>query len=141
MISPSDSTMNLPQLVAPGSVSEIDTDRIEEMVDREGFTSVSFTSVPSRGYDQFKDIARSRGMFPRDLFSAAIKQLLDDRKSGLQISYPASRKGGVRRSLWLEDDLVEEMDAAAAADNVSKTVFFLTALKRYADREGIDVEV
>jgi hypothetical protein len=122
-------------------VSVIDTDMVNEMADREGFTSVSFTSIPARGFDQFKDIARDRGMFPRDLFSRAIRQLLDDRTAGIAIVYPASRKGGVRRSLWLEDDLVEEMNAAAAADNVSKTVFFLTALKRFADREGIDVEV
>lgn len=142
MIDASEFATNLPNLPAAVSVSEIDTDRAEaDMVDREGFTSVSFTSVPENGFEQFKDIARKRGMFPRDLFSQAIRQLLTERKAGSSIIYPASRKGGVRRSLWLEDDLVEEMNAAAAADNVSKTVFFLTALKRFADREGIDVEV
>jgi hypothetical protein len=93
-----------------------------------------------KGFDQFKDIARDRGMFPRDLFSAAIRQLLQDRQ-GAEIVYLASRKGGVRRSLWLEDDLVYDMNAAAQADNVGKTALFLTALKRYADREGIDVEI
>src|SRR3954466_360700 len=131
---------NLPDLIAPGSVSEIDTYRVEEMVDREGFTSVSFTSIPAKGFDQFKDIARDRGMFPRDLFSNAIRQLLQDRETGAVI-YLASRKGGVRRSLWLEDDLVEEMAVAAKQDHVSKTTLFLTALKRFADREGIDVEI
>jgi|tagenome__1003787_1003787.scaffolds.fasta_scaffold20611899_2 hypothetical protein len=131
---------NLLDLPTAGNVSEIDTDGAEDMVDREGFTSVSFTSIPARGFDQFKDIARSRGMFPRDLFSAAIRQLLQDRE-GAEIVYLASRKGGVRRSLWLEDDLLDEMNAAAQADNVGKTAFFLTALKRFADREGIDVEI
>src|SRR3954452_15223837 len=95
---------NLPELPAAGSVSISDTDRVEKMVDREGFTSVSFTSVSERGFEQFKDIARDRGIFPRDLFSNAIRQLLQDRETGAVI-YLASRKGGVRRSLWLEDDL------------------------------------
>jgi hypothetical protein len=134
-------SIGLPKAVTAGSVSLIDTDRVEGMADREGFTSVSFTSIPAKAFEQFKDIARDRGMFPRDLFSRALRQLLDERSAGGDISYPASRKGGVRRSLWLEDDLVEGMAAAAAADNVSKTVFFLTALKRFASREGIDVEV
>jgi hypothetical protein len=93
------------------------------------------------GFEQFKDIAGMRGIFPRDLFSAALRTLLDDRRAGLEIHYPASRKGGVRRSMWIEDDLITEMKAAAKADKVSKTVFFLTAMKRYVDREGIDVEV
>jgi hypothetical protein len=110
------------------------------MAERDGFTSVSFTSVQERGFDQFKKIARQRGIFPRDLFSAALRQLIEDRKAGLKIDYPASRKGGVRRSMWIETDLIAEMKAAARADKVSKTVFFLTAMKRYVDREGIDVE-
>ncbi|QQP89912.1 hypothetical protein IGS68_01125 [Skermanella sp. TT6] len=134
-------TTYLPRLAAAANVSQIDTGKAGDMVDREGFTSVSFTSVPPRGFDQLKDIARAQGIFPRDLFSQAIRQLLEDRKAGTMIDYPASRKGGVRRSLWLEDDLVEQMNEAATADNVSKTVLFLTALKRYAEREGIDVEV
>src|SRR3954452_5187598 len=131
---------NLPDLPAAGSVSEIDTYRVEDMGDHEGFTSVSFTSVPAKGFDQFKDVARSRGQFPRDLFSAALRQLLQDRKAG-EVLYLASRKGGVRRALWLEDDLIEEMAIAAKQDQVSKTTLFLTALKRFADQEGIDVEV
>ena len=102
--------------------------------------SVSFTSVPAKGYDQLKDIARTHGMFPRDVFSAAVRQLLEDRKAA-GVVYLASRKGGVRRSLWLEDDLVEDMAVAAKQDHVSKTTLFLTALKRYAEREGIDVEI
>lgn len=127
--------------VTASSVSLIDTDRVEGMADREGFTSVSFTSIPAKAFDQFKDIARARGLFPRDLFSEALRRLLQDRQAGTEVTYLASRKGGVRRSLWLEDDLVEAMDAAAEADNVSKTEFFLTALRRFAEREGIDAEV
>lgn len=141
MINTPESAANLPNSSQSVSVSENDTDRDEEMTDREGFTSVSFTSVPPNAFRQFKDIASQRRIFPRDLFSAAIRQLLEDRKTGKEINYPASRKGGVRRSLWLEDDLIEEMNAAATADSVSKTVFFLTAMKRFAEREGIDVEV
>jgi hypothetical protein len=131
---------NLPELTVAGSVSGIDTCRVEDMADREGFTSTSFTSIPERGFEQFKDIARARNMFPRDLFSSAIRQLLEDRKTEAVV-YLASRKGGVRRSIWLEDDLIEEMATAANEDHVSKTTLFLTALKRFAEREGIDVEV
>ena len=135
-----DTAMNLPIFPAAGSVSEIDTDRDGDMTDHEGFTSVSFTSISEKGYDQLKDIARKHGMFPRDLFSAAVSQLLEDRKAG-EVVYLASRKGGVRRAMWLEDDLVEAMAVAAKQDHVSKTTLFLTALKRYAEREGIDVEI
>jgi hypothetical protein len=140
MINAPEFAANLPDFTQSVSVSEIDTYRDEEMVSRDGFTSTSFTSIPARGFDQFKDIARARGMFPRDLFCSALRQLLEDRKTE-QIIYIASRKGGVRRSIWLEDDLIEEMTVAAQQDHVSKTTLFLTALKRYAEREGIDVEV
>jgi hypothetical protein len=140
MNSVSEIAVNLPNLLATGTVSISDTNRDEDMADREGFTSVSFTSVPRKGFEQFKDIARDRGLFPRDLFSNAIRQLLRDRETE-PVVYLASRKGGVRRSLWLEDDLIEEMAAAAKADHVGKTTLFLTALRRYADREGIDVEI
>lgn len=132
---------NLPNLPAAVIVSEIDTDKAEDMVDREGFTSVSFTSIPEEGFEAFKDIAKARKMFPRDLFGDAVRQLLQDRAAGVEITYLASRKGGVRRSFWLEDDLVAGMNEAATADAVGKTAFFLTALHRYAQKEGLDVEI
>lgn len=141
MIDALDFDLNLPNSLQSVTVSKSDTSRGEEMTDREGFTSVSFTSVPPKAFRQFKDMAVQRNMFPRDLFTDALRQLLNDRKAGKEINYPAPRKGGVRRSLWLEDSLVEEMNTAAATDSVSKTVFFLTAMKRFAEREGIDVEV
>jgi hypothetical protein len=134
-----DST-DLPKVPLAFIVSVSDTKGAESMVDREGFKSVSFTSIPERGFDQFKDIARQRKLFPRDVFGDAVRQLLLDRAAGKEITYLASRKGGVRRSLWLEDDLVEGMAEAAQEDNVGKTSFFLTALHRYAEKEGIDVE-
>lgn len=135
-----DAVAKLPRPAFPGTVSGIDSDRAGDMADREGFTSVSFTSVPERAFDRLKDIARARREFPRDLFSEAVRQLLRDRRAGA-VAYLASRKGGVRRSLWLEEDLVAEMAEAAAEDQVSKTVLFLTALKRFAEREKLDVEL
>jgi hypothetical protein len=121
-------------------VSVSDTKGAANMVDRDGFRSVSFTSIPEAGFNRFKDIAKARKLFPRDVFGDAVRQLLQDRAAGKEITYLASRKGGVRRSLWLEDDLVEGMNEAAQEDNVGKTSFFLTALARYAEKEGIDVE-
>jgi hypothetical protein len=129
-----------PPVVATVSTTDTDdTDRTDDMQDREGFTSVSFTSVPERTYDQLKAMARRRKVFPRDLLAEALRQLLDDRKAG-PIAYLASRKGGIRRAMWLEDDLVAEMKAAAAEDHVSQTELFLAALRRYAEREGLDGE-
>ena len=110
------------------------------MPDREGFTSVSFTSVPEQAFDRFKAVARQRQVYPRDLFADAIRQLLADRKAG-PVLYLASRKGGIRRALWLENELVDEMKAAAEADTISQTEFFLNALRRYAEKEGLDIEV
>ena len=107
---------------------------------RDGFVSVSFTSVPQVPYDRFKDVARERGMLLRDLFGAALRLLLADRKAGT-VMYHASRKGGIRRAMWLEEDLVEEVRATADRDQVSQTTFFLTALRRYAEKEGLDIEV
>ena len=110
------------------------------MQDREGFTSVSFTSVPQRAFEEFKAIAERRKVFPRDVFSEAIRELLDARRAG-PVQYLASRKGGIRRAMWLEDDLVEDMRAAAEADNVTQTELFINAMRLYLAKEGIDVEV
>jgi hypothetical protein len=142
-VNPSDIAAGLPVPAVPASVSEMDTsgaDTADMGQHRNGFTSVSFTSVPQKGYDQLKDIARQRGVFPRDLFNEALRQLLEDRKAG-PITYLASRKGGVRRAMWLEDDLIEAMKAAAEQDNVTQTEFFLAALRRFAEKEGLDVEI
>ncbi len=131
---------DLPKLPSAFIVSEIDTNGADTMVDRDGFKSVSFTSIPAKGFDRFKDIAKGRKLFPRDVFGDAVRQLLQDRAAGKEITYLASRKGGVRRSFWLEDDLVEGMAEATQKDSVGKTAFFLTALARYAEKEGINVE-
>lgn len=131
---------NLPTSRFSVNLSEFFSDRAEDMADREGFTSVCFTSIPPRGFEQIKDIAKKRGVYPRDLFSAAIRHLIDRRGSG-DIKYHASRKGGVKRTIWLEDDLLAEMNAAADRDSVNKTAFFLTALNLYAEHEGLDVEI
>jgi predicted DNA-binding ribbon-helix-helix protein len=139
-VNPSDIAAGLPVPAAPAIVSEMDTSGADMGQHREGFTSVSFTSIPQKGYDQLKDIARQRGVFPRDLFSEAVRQFLAERKAG-EVTYLASRKGGVRRAMWLEDDLIEAMKAAAEQDNVTQTEFFLAALRRFAEKEGLDVEI
>ena len=114
---------------------------------REGYVSVSFTSIPEEAYERFKAEARKAKratgvhVFPRDIFTDAIRQLLADREAGQPIVYHASRKGGVRRALWLEEDLVAGMREAAGKDQVTQTEFFLTALKRYAGKEGLNVEM
>ena len=138
-VPPTDPPLGLIMPQPAGIVAEIDTTEADDMQHREGFTSVSFTSVPERTYDQLKAMARKRQVFPRDLLAEALRQLLDDRKAG-PIAYLASRKGGIRRAMWLEDDLVAEMKAAAAEDHVSQTELFLAALRRYAEREGFDGE-
>jgi len=140
-VDPSDIAAGLPVPAVPASVSEMDTSGADMGQHREGFTSVSFTSVPERGYDQLKDIARRRKAFPRDLFNEALRQFLADREAGEPITYLASRKGGIRRAMWLEDDLIEAMKAAAEQDNVTQTEFFLAALRRFAEKEGLDVEI
>lgn len=122
------------------NMSELFPDRAEDMADREGFTSVCFTSIPERGFEQIKDIAKQRGVFPRDVYCDAIRCLLDRRKKG-EIKYHASKRGGVKRTIWLENDLLAEMNAAAEHDSVNKTAFFLTALNLYAEHEGLDVEI
>jgi len=110
------------------------------MKDHEGYTSVSFTSIPEDAHDRLKAVARQRGVHSRDLIADAIRNLLDERRAG-PVTDLASRKGGVRRALWIEDGLVAEMKAVAAADNVNQTEFFLHALRRYAQREGLGIEV
>ena len=95
-VNPSDIAAGLPALSVPASVSEIDTSGADMGQHREGFTSVSFTSIPEKGYDQLKDVARRRKVFPRDLFNDALRQMLEDRRAG-PVTYLASRKGGVRQ--------------------------------------------
>jgi len=138
---PAATPAGLPAPAVPVIVSTFDTgtDGADAMKDHEGYTSVSFTSIPEDAHDRLKAVARQRGVHSRDLIADAIRNLLDERRAG-PVTDLASRKGGVRRALWIEDGLVAEMKAVAAADNVNQTEFFLHALRRCARREGLGIE-
>jgi hypothetical protein len=103
------------------------------------YISTSFSSLPKGLFDDLSQIAKDRGMFPRDLFSDAVAFMLSERGKGQKLPYIVPRKGGEKKTIWLSKEACMSIQKVSKNDNVSKNVVFLTALKLYCEREGLHV--
>jgi hypothetical protein len=103
------------------------------------YISTSFSSLPKGLFDDLSQIAKDRGMFPRDLFSDAVAYMISERGKGMKITYVVPRKGGEKKTIWLSEEACISIQEVSKKDNVSKNVVFLTALKLYCEREGLHV--
>jgi hypothetical protein len=106
------------------------------------YISTSFSSLPEGLFDELSDIAtQTRKIFPRDLFSDAVLFFHSERKMGRAISYVVPRKGGEKKTVWLSKEACMLIQEVSKKDKVSKNVVFLTALKMYSEREGLNVRL
>lgn len=123
-------------------------DKKEETASSEGregegglYISTSFSSLPKGLFNELSDIAKTRNIFPRDLFSEAVLYLVDEKKKGGSIGYVVPRKGGEKKTVWLSKDACLLIQEVSKRDNISKNVVFLTALKLYSEKEGLHVRL
>lgn len=105
------------------------------------YISTSFSSLPIGLFEELASAAKSRKVFPRDLFSDAILHLASEKRRGHTINYIVPRKGGVKKTIWLSEEACIAIDDVSKKDNVSKNVLFLTALQLYSDKEGLNVKL
>lgn len=104
------------------------------------YLSTSFSSLPEGVYDAFSDVAKSRNVWPRDLFNEAILYLISQRRMGVPIVYVATTVGGEKKALWLSEEACHGIEEVAKEDKVNKNSLFLTSLKMYAKKEGLHVK-
>jgi hypothetical protein len=105
------------------------------------YISTSFSSLPKGLFDELSQIAKTRNIFPRDLFSEAVLFFVHERKMGRGIDYVVARKGGEKKTIWLSKEACLSIQEVSKRDNISKNVLFLTALKMYSEKEGLNVRL
>lgn len=104
------------------------------------YVCTSFSSLPKDLIAEFAREAQSRKVYPRDLFSDAVMLLCQQREQ-VEITYLVPRSGGVKKTIWLSEKALEIVHSVAQKDNVKNNVVFLTSLKLYAEKEGLNVKI
>src|SRR3954447_8085579 len=110
--------------------------------DRE-YGDTSFTGLPSSLLDAARDLAKRQKVYPRDVFTEAIQDLITRLDAGKTIEWLVSRPrvGTTPYHTRLEVDVLEEMRKACELHHVRKSTFFLTAMRAHLRKHGIEVEV
>src|SRR5690349_7606276 len=122
--------------------STIDPGPMPPKSDKE-YGDTSFTGIPSQVIEAAKDLAKRRDVYPRDVFTDAIHELIARMDGGEAIDWPMTRPGTGTRPYHtrLEVGVLEEMRAACDRHQVRKVVFFLAALRDHLRKNGFDVKV
>jgi hypothetical protein len=110
--------------------------------DRE-YGDTSFTGLPSSLLDSARDLAKRQKVYPRDVFTEAIQDLITRLDAGETIEWPLSRPyvGTTPYHTRLEVEVLEEMRKACERYRLRKSLFFLTAMRDHLRKNGIEVEV
>jgi len=110
--------------------------------DRE-YGDTSFTGLPSSLLDSARDLAKRRTVYPRDVFTEAIQDLITRLDAGETVEWLVSRPrvGTTPYHTRLEVEVLEEMRKACELHHVRKSTFFLTAMRAHLRKHGIEVEV
>jgi hypothetical protein len=110
--------------------------------DRE-YGDTSFTGLPSSLIDAARDLAKRQKVYPRDVFTEAIQNLISRLDAGETIDWLVSRPrvGTTPYHARLEVEVLEEMRKACERHHVRKSTFFLTGMRDHLRQNGIEVEV
>jgi hypothetical protein len=101
-----------------------------------------FRSIPDALVDEVAGIVDARKADPkriervsrRGIYEEAVSDLLEAIRRGEQFEVIAPVRVGKHVHFWMREDIVEELDAAAARLNHRKSSLFATALRRWLDR-------
>lgn len=93
---------------------------------------------------EYEELARARqeeisAYTPlRVLFEEAINALLTDILAGRAVQFaPTPASGFIRRTIWIDDEVMSRMREIAKARNLHYSNVVLTALLRYAAKRGV----
>lgn len=110
--------------------------------DRE-YGDTSFTGLPPELIDAVRELAKQRCVYPRDVFTDAIQELIPRLDAGEDIVWPRSRpRVGTRPyHARLEVGVLDEMRKACERHEVKTNIFFMAALRDHLRRSGVEIEV
>src|SRR4051794_23482271 len=110
--------------------------------DRE-YGDTSFTGLPNSLLNAARDLAKRQKVYPRDIFTEAIQDLITRLDAGETVEWLVSRPrvGTTPYHTRLEVEVLEEMRKACELHHVRKSTFFLTAMRAHLRKHGIEVEV
>lgn len=107
------------------------------------YGDTSFTSVPPELLDAARDLARKRKVYPRDVFTLAILDLITRLNAGKTTKWPQARPGKAGRPYHtrLEVEVLEKIRDASERHEVKTNIFFMAALRDYLNRNGYQFEI
>lgn len=107
------------------------------------YGDTSFTSIPPELLDAARDLARKRKVYPRDVFTLAILDLIHRLDAGKTTKWPQARPGkaGKPYHTRLEVEVLEKIRAASERHEVKTNIFFMAALRDYLTRQGFQFDI
>lgn len=96
--------------------------------------------VPPEVRAAIRTEAKAKGSIIRLVYAEALTDFLGRQQEGRRPEYRAAPKSGKQVTIWLEKDLADAVKALSEQDNVSITDLVLTALYRFCEANGVEIE-
>ncbi|MGF7213212.1 hypothetical protein GGE65_007848 [Skermanella aerolata] len=108
------------------------------------YGDTSYTGIPDQLLDSARKLARDRNIYPRDVFTEAVLELIPRLDAGDVVEWPkvAPAKGGKQKPYHtrLEVGVLEAIRNACDRHEVKGNVFFIAALRDYLRKNGYATE-
>jgi hypothetical protein len=110
--------------------------------DRE-YGDTSFTGLPGDLLDAARELAKRQKVYPRDVFTEAILELIPRLDAGEAVEWPRSRPrvGTKPYHARLEVGVLETMRKACKRHEVKVNILFMAALRDYLRKHGFEIDV
>lgn len=110
----------------------------------EAYEAIHVSSTPIGLRPAIKELAQSRStserpVLDRDLYAEAIADLLAASEAGEVIVWRAPRRSGKRLMIWVPVSLAARFQALAGREDMTHTVIFLEAMRRYCAKHSLAV--
>lgn len=102
--------------------------------------SLSLSGLPPEAVAAIAAIAGERGKTLKELYSDIASDFVAAIKAGEKPTYISTLRGSTRKTVWIDPDVADELDALCKSLGRTRSSVLLTAVQRFLVANGKTVE-
>lgn len=111
-----------------------------EMPPQSSEGSLSLSGLPPEAVAAIAAIAGERGKTLKELYSDIASDFVAAIKAGEKPTYISTLRGSTRKTVWIDPDVADELDALCKSLGRTRSSVLLTAVQRFLVANGKTVE-
>lgn len=97
---------------------------------------LTLSGIPPEVLDTVASIAADRSQSLKEIYTDIANDFIASIKAGEQPKFESTYRGSVRKNVWVDLDVFEEVNGLAKQLGRSKSSFMLTAIQRFLTAHG-----